>query len=330
MLRDPDRYHGHGKRHRFFEGWYYKLVDASRSRVLVLIPGIYLGRDPGHHHGFIQVVQGHRGHMDYIRYPVSDFSAARDRFDIQVGRSRFSLAGLSVDVKTPDVNLQGTLRFDEVSRWPDSWLHPGSMGIYNYIPHMQCYSQVCAMDMALTGQIVINGETLDFTGGRGYVEKNWGQTFPYSWIWVQCNHFDTIPASISCSLAHIPFPVSSFRGFLIGLSVKDQFYAFTTMNRSKLKIRQKGADAVIQAESRLYRLELETLTRRDDFILLPGPQDDQMVPFVQENLSATVHVRLTARNDGRTLFDEMGVCCGVEYGGDQMMVVDQPQEEAHP
>ena len=30
----PERYHGHGKKPPFFEGWYYKLIDAQRTTAL--------------------------------------------------------------------------------------------------------------------------------------------------------------------------------------------------------------------------------------------------------------------------------------------------------
>jgi len=42
----PASYHGHGKRPPFFEGWYYKLVDASEQARYAVIPGIFLSKDP--------------------------------------------------------------------------------------------------------------------------------------------------------------------------------------------------------------------------------------------------------------------------------------------
>ncbi|MEZ4893124.1 MAG: tocopherol cyclase family protein [Saprospiraceae bacterium] len=37
--------------------------------------------------------------------------------------------------------------------------------------------------------LTINGEELDFTGGKGYMEKDWGRSFPSAYFWMQTNHF---------------------------------------------------------------------------------------------------------------------------------------------
>ncbi|MGC9360525.1 MAG: hypothetical protein ACP5G7_09165 [Anaerolineae bacterium] len=43
-LMHPERYHGLPQPHGF-EGWYFKLVDADRSRPVAIIPGIFAKGD---------------------------------------------------------------------------------------------------------------------------------------------------------------------------------------------------------------------------------------------------------------------------------------------
>ncbi|WP_243392439.1 MULTISPECIES: tocopherol cyclase family protein [unclassified Mesotoga] len=31
---------------------------------------------------------------------------------------------------------------------------------------------------------------IDLTGGKGYIEKDWGRSLPDAWIWMQSNNFD--------------------------------------------------------------------------------------------------------------------------------------------
>lgn len=47
---NPDMYHGWHKKSNFFEGWYFKLVDASTQQVFVFIPGMHLGKIKNHSH----------------------------------------------------------------------------------------------------------------------------------------------------------------------------------------------------------------------------------------------------------------------------------------
>jgi len=322
-LRNPDLYHGRLSKN-YFEGWYFKLVDRKMEHAFAFIPGVFFSPAGKDDHAFIQVVDGIKRTCRYARFEAEQFTASRDIFSFSVAGSRFGRSGLDFNLAGEDAEIQGRVDFSNHLDWPDNCFNPGSMGFYNYIPRMQCYAQVCAMDFDLGGSLVMNGQPVDFTGGKGYIEKNWGSAFPYSWVWVQCNHFRKARVSLSCSLAHIPFPISSFRGFLVGFYLDSRFYEFSTINRSTSEVIQKGTDVVMHLRNRHHSLTIDCETDRADFILLKGPRGDQMVPLVQENLQGRVKVTLTENPAGRVIFEDRGLCAGVEYGGDQMMVLDDP------
>jgi len=319
---NPDLYHGWHKKRNFFEGWYFKIVDASNQHVFVFIPGIHLGKKKNHSHSFIQVLKGKEVNYRYLRFSPDEFVTSKGNFHVFIGDNYFSLERISLNIDDADLNIKGTVNFKNILKWPDTLLNPGSMGFYNYIPSMQCYSQVCVMDMDLDGHLNIDGKEIDFSQGKGYIEKNWGKAFPYSWIWIQSNSFNQNKTSLSCSLAHIPFSFFSFRGFLIGLYVDGIFYSFTTINRSQIQIQQSGSDVTIQVENRRYVLKMKTQTLAENFMLLKGPRDGKMIPLVQENLQGEVQVRLIEKSNNKTIFEDKGFCTGIEYGGKQMMVLD--------
>ncbi len=325
-LRNPDLYHGRTGR-LYFEGWDFKLVDKKMEHVFAFIPGVFFSPELLYSHAFIQIVDGIERTYRYERFPEDRFSAARDVFSLAIEENRFGREGISFNLNRPQAVISGDLTFKNHLDWPDSFLSPGSMGFYNYIPRMQCYAQVCAMDFDLEGELDINGRPVDFSGGRGYIEKNWGSAFPFSWIWIQSNHFQKARASLSCSLGHIPFLMTSFRGFLVGFYVEDSFYEFTSMNRSRVEVVQKGTDLTMRFANRRYSLAMEIETSSHDFILLNGPRGEQMIPLVHENLQGLVHLELKDNASGETIFEDTGRCTGVEYGGRQMVVLDRPAEE---
>jgi len=321
-ILNPDNYHGNNKKSNFFEGWYFKLVDSDTSNVISIIPGIYLGKSQENSHSFIQILQGNKVNYSYKKFKKDEFHSKNNtEFNINIANNNFSLKEISLNINDNIDTISGCISFENLLKWPDSILNPGSMGYYNFIPFMQCYSQVCVMDMDLHGSLCINGEEIDFNGGKGYIEKNWGSDFPYSWTWVQCNNFSNRKASISCSIGHIPLMLTSFRGFLIGLYIDAKFYKFTTINKSTLTIVQKDIDVVITTENKKYKLIIETKTDKSTFMLCMGPRDDKMVPLVEENLKATVKVTLIDKSVSKTIFCEIGLCCGIEYGGDQQMII---------
>jgi hypothetical protein len=322
LLRNPDLYHGTYGTKNYFEGWYFKIVDSKEENIFSIIPGIYLGKHPHTSHSFIQVLQGKTAKYSYIKYPVADFSASSKLFSVSVNKNCFSLNSMSISIKEDNLHIEGQLWFANLLKWPDSMFSPGSMGYYNYIPFMQCYSQVCLMDMSLNGILKVNNKVIDFKGGKGYIEKNWGRTFPYSWIWVQCNNFKTSNTSLSCSIGHIPFLHTSFRGFLIGIYLDNEFIKFTTMNKSTINITKKATDIKITAENHKYILKLETQTIKDEFMTCYGPKEDGMVPLVDENLKGILTIELYDKALNKQVLKDFGTCAGIEYGGKQTMMLD--------
>ena len=238
-ILNPDLFHGGNKEKNFFEGWYFKLVDKEGKNSYALIPGVFLGSRKEYSHSFIQILHGNEALYLYKKYKVEDFRWHEGKFAINVKDNIFSLKGIKVDINDSVISVKGKVKFNNIVKWPNTILNPGSMGFYNYIPFMQCYSQVCSLNMDLSGFLEINGEIIDFNGGKGYIEKNWGRAFPYSWIWVQCNNFKNRTVSVTCSIGEVPFLMGGFRGFLIGLTLNNKFYEFTTINRSKLNIVKK-------------------------------------------------------------------------------------------
>ena len=88
------------------------------------------------------------------------------------------------------------------------------MGPFAYIPFMECNHGVLSMQSNLSGDLTINNETIDFTGGKAYIEKIGANHFLESYIWLQSNHFKDDSTSFMFSYAKIPF---------IGLSFNRQF-----------------------------------------------------------------------------------------------------------
>ena len=92
----PWVYQGRRRAKSYFEGWYYKLVDAGGHHIWSVIPGISFSQDP---HAFVQWIEGRTGQTGYIRYPREAFSYKSDRLEVRVGANRFTGDGLSLDLQ---------------------------------------------------------------------------------------------------------------------------------------------------------------------------------------------------------------------------------------
>lgn len=304
----PTAYHGTNQTTPFFEGWYFKVVDARQHTTFAIIPGIYKGKDA---HSFVMVLDGRTHEVTTTRFSVDDFRAATDRFAIQVGGNTFTDRSLTLNLPT----LSGQLRFDEMTPWPVTLASPGIMGWFAWMPFMECYHGVVSLDHAIRGHLIASGKTLDFTGGRGYTEKDWGRSFPQTWVWAQANHFGRVGTSLTASIARIPFKGLIFPGFIIGLWHEGQLHRFTTYAQSKLEqVVIEPNRVTVSVRNRRHRLRFSA--ERHTTALLPAPTKTQgMVPMVNESVAGTIKLQFSTRR-GKILYEGESQNAGLEIEGD--------------
>ncbi len=313
----PAAYHGHGKKPPFFEGWYYKLVDATGERRYAVIPGIFLSKDPAQHHAFVQVLNGVTGQSTYHRYAADEFRAAEGTLGLGVGPNQFTADQIALDIDAPERTMHGQLHFEGVTPWPVTLASPGIMGWYAWVPFMETYHGVVSLDHKIQGTLEIDGRQIDWTGGRGYIEKDWGQSFPAAWIWFQTNHFDTPGTSLTASVAIIPWLRGSFPGFIVGLWHEGILYRFATYTGSrieKLDIADESVTWVIR--DRRQRLEMRAVRTKGG--LLQAPTTIDMGRRITETLGARVEAALYTLAGGRSrrIFQGEGRYGGLEAVGD--------------
>ena len=318
----PERFHAHGLRRRpFFEGWYFKLVDAAEAQPTAVIPGLFRGNEPERDHAFVQVLDGRRGRSHYFAYEPEAFRASEKAFDVRVGANRFEPQAIALDAEDGAAIVRGSLRFGPVTPWPVRLLSPGVMGPYGWLPFLECSHGVLSFDHALEGELTLQGlghdpfeaATVRFDGGRGYCEKDWGEAFPSAYVWTQTNHFDTPGTSLTASAAMIPWRGRSFRGFLAGLRHAGRLHRFATYTGARIE-RLAVDDATVELVLADRRQRLALRAERAEGGLLHAPVRTEMDRRVSETLRARVEVELTER--GRTRFYGTGRAAGLEVQGD--------------
>lgn len=314
----PAAYHGAGRGAPFFEGWYFKLVDAPGSTTLAVIMGVYRGPAPTPSQAFIQVLDARSHRLTFYDFPVEQFKASADSFDVQIGENHFSAESLTLDLP----EIQGRLTFHDIQPWPVSVISPGIMGWYAWMPFMECYHGVVSLDHTIQGRLNVQGVEIDFSHGRGYSEKDWGSRFPAAWVWVQSNHFATPGVSLTASTAMIPWLGRAFRGYIAGLWHEGLLHRFTTYNGSATE-RLSVTDLEVNWALRNRSHRLELIIQRAPGVHLYGPTPNGMAPLVEETIGASVSMRLS-RLDGTILLDEIGRPAGLEIQGDIRSLLAMP------
>jgi hypothetical protein len=311
---NPAEYQGAGVTRRYFEGWYFKQVDAAAGQAVAIIPGVSYSADGAARHAFVQVVPSAGPESLYFAYPVESFVAdPAGRFEIRVGPNTFSPSGMSLDLDDGVHRVTGQVGFSAWSPWPVTPLSPGIMGWYRFVPRMETYHGVLSMDHALTGSLTIDGARTTFDGGRGYVEKDWGRSFPSSWIWAQSNSFARPGVSLMLSVAKIPWMTGAFVGNIAGLLVDGRLHRFATYTGARLTRLEIGAnEAVVALADRAEELEVQL--HGCAALTLKAPVLGSMEGRDAESLGGSIDVVLRSRAGAghSVIFEGTGTMAGVE------------------
>lgn len=310
----PEIYHGHTAQPPFFEGWYFKLVNREEDQRWVVIPGVFLGKSQADSHAFIQVLDGQSGRVNYLPFPLEEFSAAKDHFEVQIGPNRFTSQQVELQIIREEMELIGQVQFETPRPWPVRLLSPGVMGWYAWVPGMECYHGVLSFYHSLQGRLRINAETMDFSGGTGYMEKDWGRAFPSAWVWMQTHHFDSPNTCLTASIAVIPWQRRSFAGMIIGLEREGRLDRFATYTGARVEVFRPQEHELLWVV-RGGGLRLEMRAERTQGGLLQAPTPEGMGRRIAETLTSRVEVRLSGP-DGKTWFHETGRNAGLEAVGD--------------
>ncbi len=311
--RNPFMFQGKLNKKNYFEGWYYKLVSKDKKHTLALIPGISLNNtDP---HVFIQAFLTSRVNdksnmkMQYFRFQVNAFDYKNDHMQLHIADNLFGKKQVKLDLSSDDMNITGQLQLSHLTPINTSALSPSIMGFFGYFKFMECYHGVVSMSHSIKGVLQINGEKVDFTDGKGYIEKDWGKSFPEKYVWMQSNHFEKDTTSFMFSYATIPLYIMKFKGLIANLIIDGMEYRFATYNHSRIIRKQVEEDYVYFIVKR-KQMVLHVEAWNEETISLPSPKNGEMSHSIKEGLSGKIKIQLF-END-KLIYKDLGKIAGLE------------------
>jgi len=307
----PDMYHGHAKDNDFFEGWYYKIYDKSGENTFAVIPGIIYSETSDH--SFIQFYNGIDLNHHYFEFPVNVFSADLMKYHVNIKNNIFSRDKIKFRLKNKKIKIDVDLNIKSKIAWPFKIFGPNIMGFFIFLPFMECYYDVLSMKTIINGTVKINGKEYDFNDGTGYIEKNWGRSFPSSWIWLQGNNFDDDNSAFLLSIANIPYLGLKFNGFTGALFFDNKRYVFGTYNNYKIKnieFSEKWIFIILNRGNKYLEI---TVTKKEGQFL-PYPTYKGMEGKIYESLRSEIEINFykMTNKTKKIIFSGRSSNCGLE------------------
>lgn len=270
---------------KYFEGWFFRISADGFN--MSLIPSI--SSCDGEKKAFIQINSDHSSKT--LEYDYSEFYA--DDYVARIGNNEFSTDG---------IRFSGEDWFIDVRFGVNMPLNEDIMGCFKY--GTPCKHKIISMRHAIEGVVKYKGKEYDLNNAVGYIEKDWGKSFPKSYCWIQCNHLDIgTDCAFFFSVAKLSIPIW---GVICSFIVGGKEYRFATYNLSRIKKLSHGEIILQKGELRL----IINFAEGDSKELIAPSRGKMQIP-IKEDLSGTIRLRLY-END-RLLYDTKGVNAGIEW-----------------
>ncbi len=312
-VKHPEVFQGNFKKKQYFEGWYFKLVDSSAKLIYAFIIGISLDRKGGTSHSSIQFFNASEHKAFYFKFPVDQFHASEKALETRVGDSVFSTEKMILNIHQDNQSIQGEIAFSNPFPLPKRGVGYNIMGPASYVPFLPSRYGIVSLNHGLYGAIEINSVAHVFTGGKGYIDKNWGYSFPSAYIWMQCNHFPQDSVSIIASIAQVPLLGINITAFFTVLLLEGKVYRFTNYHLDSLKIFElEEMRLKIAVSNKTYELEIEGI--KTPGMALASPSKGSMKSTISESLTSTLNIRLCQKSKGGNspIYEGAGFPAGLE------------------
>lgn len=308
LMRNPELFQGKKqlkKNKDYFEGWYFKTTNNEKG--ISFIPGININKREKK--AFIQIITNDNSY--FVDYDILDFKYSCSPFYIKIGNNFFSKEKIHIDIHDISQNLiaYGDIKYSSSKNINTNSFNPNIMGPFSYIPFMECNHAILSMKNKANGFLNINQEKIIFHNDYGYIEKDWGCSFPKKYIWCQGNHFENEGASFMISIANIPFKIFHFRGIICSLIINNREYRFATYNCTKL-VKCNIEDTSLDITLKKGHYYLDVKADYPSALKLSAPVKGKMEKDIFESISASIIVTLKKDND--VVFSGISKNCGLE------------------
>ncbi len=308
LIKNAELFQGRNylnKKKNYFEGWYFK--NTSIQKGVSFIPGINI--DDTGTKAFIQIITNNMSY--FVNYKMNNFKFNDNPFCIKIGNNSFSKEDININIEDKSQNLKiyGNIKFSNSKNINTNIFAPNIMGPFSYIPFMECNHAIISIENTINGFININDETIQFNNNKGYIEKDWGCSFPKSYIWCQGNNFQKSNSSFMFSIADIPFKLYTFKGIICDLLIDNKEFKFTTYNKAKLvecNIREDSFNITFKRTPYLLNIK----SKDNKGLKLVAPVKGKMTKDIFESICASVQV--TLKKEKEIIFSDTSNMCGLE------------------
>jgi tocopherol cyclase len=279
----PSDLRGNFDRKKYFEGWFHKIYSQEHRASFVIIYGYTTGDTPAKF-GFIQV---HLPNQEprILYFDRSEVSCDPNQHRVCMGVNELSLERMKIRTEELIIDLHFG-KNDPIRTVKNS------MGYHYFIPNLPCYHAVCNLSHTVSGEIRTTNDQFSFKAETGYLEKNWGTSFPENYQWLHAIAPNDPATSLLFSQAEIGWFGNQFQRHVGYIRIKNEVVDFRRLKDVSIRSEQVESNKQrIHIRSRELDLEITIITDQQVFLL--GPEDGTLRRNIGHYADAQVELRIT-------------------------------------
>ena len=283
-----------------FNGWYFKISDRKIS--LAIIVGV------SENMAFIQTIDTYTNQSQMIEYDINDFEYTKNPFLIRIKDNYFTYKRITLNLDNNKIKIRGVLENNTFTNLNTSIYAPSIMGPFYYLKKMECNHDIISLSHQVTGKLMINQQKITIKG-QGYIERDWGYSFPSSYLWLQSNDCHQPNTMIFLAIAKIPILKTSFTGIIMVLMLEGKQQKIASYYGAYLKkyvIKNNNYYLIIKQQAYTFYLKITT----GNTSKLKAPQLGTMNNTIKESLDAKA--RIVVYKNKQKLYKLNFIACGLE------------------
>lgn len=286
----PAGLRGEFGKNRYFEGWFQKVFSKQHNASFIVIYGYATDNAP-EKFGFIQVYIPNDGpHILYFR--KDEISCDNANHSIRMGENLLTTESLriSTDDISLNLNMKNNLPIPTFKN---------SMGYAYYVPTLPCYHSVMNESHYVTGEIQSASQHFQLEHDLGYMEKNWGTSFPKRYCWLQAVNPLDPQTSLLFSQAKIEWIGKTFTRHVGHLRLDGKKIDLRELRKCTIitKVLDESNHR-IQISGRNIMMEIHISFQ--DKVIFKGPAEGNMSRDIIHHTDALIDVKLNVHGTLRT------------------------------
>jgi len=277
-----------------FEGWFCKIEDSLNQWMFSVIWGYSTNETNAH--AFIQFQNSLDHSTKYLSYSMEEFAWDKEKQQLRIGKNTLSKDGVHLDFVMETGPVLADYSFTELTPIQKRFLRPNIMGVLTYVPN-ECNHSIISMKHRVSGFFQYGEKVFETTNAVGYMEKDWGTSFPRDYVWLQVNDWDK--SAVVFSYATVPVLGKFAKGFFLVLHHEGQEYRFSSIEGSRL-IHFDVSNNSFEAKIQKGKVCVAIKGIQTNPVSLASPQKGAMSNQIKESLDGVFELNLMM-NDKETV-----------------------------